>query len=39
MQELRAKALEHGGILCDRFASTPVSQARALAEILNESAP
>lgn len=35
--ELREKAA--GKVLTDRFASTPVSQARALAEILNETSP
>lgn len=35
MRELKAKADEHGGRLSDRFASTEVNQARALAEILN----
>ena len=32
--ELRARAID--GVLGDRFASTPVNQARALADILNE---
>ncbi len=35
IQELRSKAAEHGNVLSDCFASTPVNQARALAEILN----
>ena len=33
--ELRARAEQNGCLLTDRFASSPVSQARALAEILN----
>lgn len=37
MHELSARATEHGGILSDMFASGPISQARALAEILNGS--
>lgn len=35
--ELRRLAASHGNLLSDRFATTPVSQARALAELLNES--
>ncbi len=35
IRELRNKAAEHGNVLSDCFASTPVNQARALAEILN----
>lgn len=34
--ELRELAMAHGYLLSDRFATTPVSQARALAELLNE---
>ncbi len=37
IEELRLKAV--GGLLTDCFASTPVSQARALAEILNSTNP
>ncbi len=36
--ELRVKAIDAGNMLSDRFATTPVSQARALAELLNEAA-
>lgn len=36
MRELAQKAIEHDYYLSDVFASTPVSQARALAELLNE---
>ena len=36
MQELRAVVLEHGGVLSDMFAHTPINQARALATLLNE---
>lgn len=36
MKELAIKAQEHDGYLSDVFASTSISQARALAEILNE---
>ena len=35
MLELREHAEAKGGRLCDRFASTPINQARALADILN----
>lgn len=35
IRELRSKAIEHGNVLSDCYASTPVNQARALAEILN----
>lgn len=35
MWELMAHAKKHGNTLSDCFASTPVNQARALAEILN----
>lgn len=35
IKELRAAAAEHGNRLSDCFASTPINQARALAEILN----
>jgi hypothetical protein len=34
--ELRQKAAQNGNCLKDRFANTPINQARALAEILNE---
>ena len=34
--ELRVLATKAGGLISDRFATTPVSQARALAELLNE---
>lgn len=41
MEELRSKALEHNGLLSDRFATgdpdTSVNQARALADLLNNS--
>lgn len=37
IEDLRAKAT--GLILTDKFASSPISQARALAQILNETAP
>ena len=37
LEDLRVKA--DGKILTDKFASSPVSQARALALILNETAP
>lgn len=36
MLELRSKALEHNCVLSDCFASTPVNQAHALADLLNE---
>lgn len=36
MRDLYRRASAAGGILSDRFASSPVNQARALAEILNE---
>ena len=36
MRELYRAAKANGGILSDKFASGPVSQARALAEILND---
>ena len=35
VQELRELAAQHSNMLCDMFASTPVNQARALADILN----
>lgn len=35
MEELRTLAAAHGNMLCDRFATTTVNQARALATILN----
>lgn len=34
--ELRVLAVAHGGLLTDCFATTEVSQARALAELLND---
>lgn len=34
--ELRVLAVEHGGLLTDCFATTEISQARALAELLND---
>jgi len=37
MQELRQRAIEHDYTLRDSFATTHVNQARALAQILNES--
>jgi hypothetical protein len=36
LHELRKLAAYHGNVLSDRFANTPVNQARALAELLNE---
>lgn len=36
MRELRVAAHNHSNILSDRFASTPVNQAHALATLLNE---
>lgn len=36
MEELRTCAEAHGNRLCDRFASTAVNQAWALATLLNE---
>ena len=36
MEELRDAAATHGNRLCDRFATTPVNQAAALAWLLNE---
>lgn len=36
MRELYVAAKRHGGVLSDRFASTEVNQARALAHVLNE---
>ncbi len=36
LEELRAKATAHGGVLSDRFATSPVNQAWALATVLNE---
>ena len=35
IEELRERAREKGNVLSDCFASTPVNQARALADILN----
>lgn len=35
MGELREQALAHQGVLSDRFASSPVNQARALSDLLN----
>ena len=37
MQELRIRAIEHDYTLRDSFATSQVNQARALAQILNES--
>ena len=37
MQELRIRAIEHDYTLRDSFATTRINQARALAQILNES--
>jgi hypothetical protein len=34
--ELQEKAQQHGNMLTDCFANTPINQARALATILNE---
>ena len=34
-EELRVLARDAGNVLSDRFATTPISQARALAELLN----
>lgn len=39
MRELRRAAEDEAGVLTDKFASTKISQARALAEILNETKP
>ena len=36
MFELKAQAAKHGNVLSDKFASTPINQARALATILHE---
>lgn len=36
MLELRIKAIEHNLVLSDMFATTPVNQARALSDLLNE---
>ena len=36
MKELRERAIEHGGLLSDCFATTEVNQAHALATLLNE---
>ena len=36
MRELYRAAKDKGGVLSDRFATTPVNQAHALATILNE---
>ena len=36
IEELRRHAFMNNGVLSDRFASTPVNQARALSVILNE---
>lgn len=35
IDELRHKARQHDGMLSDQFATTPISQARALADVLN----
>lgn len=34
--ELKEKAAQHGNVLSDRFATSDINQARALATILNE---
>ena len=36
VQELKVLASEYNNTLSDKFASTPVNQARALAEVLNK---
>lgn len=36
MQGLKILAVKHGNVLSDRFATTDINQARALATILNE---
>jgi len=36
IEVLRIRATEHGKILSDRFASSPVNQARALCDTLNQ---
>lgn len=36
INELRQHAAKAGHCLCDRFASSPINQARALAHVLNE---
>jgi hypothetical protein len=36
MVQLAIQCRQHGNVLTDCFASTPINQARALAEILNE---
>jgi hypothetical protein len=36
MRELRTLAAQHDYLLSDRFASSPINQARALSELLNE---
>ena len=38
IEELRAIAQMHRGMLSDRFATSPVNQARALSDILNKGA-
>ena len=35
MQELKVLVSKYNNTLSDKFASTPVNQARALAEVLN----
>lgn len=37
MESLAEEACRWEGWLCDPFASTPINQARALADLLNES--
>ena len=39
IEDLRFHALQFGGVLRDRFATSHVNQARALAQILNETPP
>lgn len=36
LEELRAGTLEKKGVVSDLFGTTPITQARALAELLNE---
>lgn len=36
MAELQVLAQQHGGVLTDQFAKTPINQARALSVLLNE---
>jgi hypothetical protein len=35
IEELRKQVTQHGHLLSDRFATTPISQARALSDLLN----